>query len=206
MKIPLKPLNIERRKDKFASHPGRVITKFYLPGGESRIRHIIDRVISLSEDEVNINLEELIASFSMRHKNVWQIFRRHFDEVEKYLPADIEMSDDRRSLIGAYFTHEYSIEAAAFFNPSIVDHPNQQEMEKGERRVILSFRSTGEGHISSIEFRGGVLDKNNELRFDEVSRYVETPEVVKNPTYDNNTFRLKLEDMEALNAVSERIL
>ncbi len=202
----VKPLNVKRRKEKFSSNPGRVITKFYLPGGANRTRHIIDRVIGLSEDEVNANLEEIIAGFSTRHKNVWQIFRRNFDEIERYLPADTKISDDRRALIGAYFTHEYSIQAAAFFNPSIVEHPNQNEMEKGERRVILSFRSTGEGHISSIEFRGGVLDKNNELHFDEVSRYVETPEVVKNPTYVNNTFRLKLEDMEALNEVSERIL
>lgn len=206
MEVPLKPLNIERRKEKFLSQPARVITKFYLPGGENRTRHIIDRVISLSEDEVNVILEEVIAGFSTRHKNVWQIFRKNFDEVERYLPANIKISDDRRALIGAYFTHEYSIQAAAFFNPSIVDHPNQRDVEKGERRVILSFRSTGEGHISSIEFRGGVLDKNNELRFDKVSHYVETPEVVKNPTYDNNTFRLKLEDMEALNEASRYIL
>jgi len=201
-----KPLNIVRRKEKFTSQPGRVITKFYLPGGKNQIKHIIGRIINLSEDDVNANLEELIASFSMRHKNIWQIFRRHFNEVERHLPAGIEMSDDRRALIGAYFTHEYSIQAAAFFNPSIVDHPNQQDVAKGEKRVILSFRSTGEGHISSIEFRSGMIDKNNELSFDEVSHYVETPEVIKNPTYDNNTFSLKLEDMEILNEVSERIM
>lgn len=206
MEVPLKPLNIKRRKEKFSSQPGRVITKFYLPGGENRTRHIIDRVISLSEDEVNVTLEGVIAGFSTRHKNVWQIFRKNFDEVERYLPANVKISDDRRALIGAYFTHEYSIQAAAFFNPSIVEHPNQRDVEKGERRVILSFRSIGEGHISSIEFRGGVLDKKNELRFDKVSRYVETPEVVKNPTYDNNTYRYKLEDMESLNEVSEHIL
>jgi len=202
----VKPLNIERRKEKFSSQPARVITKFYLPGGENRIKHIIDRIIDLSEDEINANLEEIIAGFSMRHKNVWQIFRRNFDEVKRHLSADIKISDDRRALIGAYFTHEYSIQAAAFFNPSIVDHPDQRDVEQGERRVILSFRSTGEGHISSIEFRGGTLNKNNELRFDEVSRYVETPEVVKNPTYDNHTFQLKLEDMEGLNKASKRIL
>jgi predicted GH43/DUF377 family glycosyl hydrolase len=206
MEVPLKPLNIKRRKEKFLSLPARVITKFYLPGDEKRARHIIDRVISLSEDEVNVILEAIIAGFSTRHKNVWQIFRKNFDEVERYLPTDMKISDDRRALIGAYFTHEYSIQAAAFFNPSIVDHPNQRDLEKGERRVILSFRSTGEGHISSIEFRGGVLDKNNELRIDKVSHYVETPEVVKNPTYDNDTFRLKLEDMEALNEASRYIL
>ncbi|MDT8318098.1 MAG: glycoside hydrolase family 130 protein [bacterium] len=206
MKKPQNPLNIERRKEKFTSHPGRVITKFFSPGGEHRIRNIIDRVMSLSEDEVDVNLEEVIEGFVARHKSVRQIFGRNFADVERYLPAGIKISDDRRMLIGAYFTHEYSIQAAAFFNPSIVDHPDQRGLEKGERRVILSFRSTGEGHISSIEFRSGVLDKNNELRFDEVSRYVETPEVIKNPKYDNHVFRFKLEDMETLNEVSCHIM
>jgi predicted GH43/DUF377 family glycosyl hydrolase len=207
MEVPLKPLKIERHKEKLSSQSARVIAKFYLPGGDNRIRHIVDRIIDLSEDEVNVNLEELIAGFSMRHKNVWQIFRKNVEEIERYFPADIKISDDRRALIGAYFTHEYSIQAAAFFNPSIVDHPNQGGISyEGGRRVILSFRSTGEGHISSIEFRSGILDTNNELHFDEVSHYVETPEVIKNPTYDNTTFRFKLKDMEALHEISEHIL
>lgn len=201
-----KPLNIVRRKERFASQPGRVITRFYLPGGEDRVRNIINRIIALSEDEVNTTLEDIIASFSTRHKNIWQVFHRNFDEVKQYLPADIQLSDERRALIGAYFTHEYSIQASAFFNPSIVDHPNQQDVAKGGKRVILSFRSTGEGHISSIEFRSGVIDQANEFCFDKVSHYVETPEVIKNPTYDNSTFSLKLEDMEALNDISERIM
>ena len=201
-----KPLNIVRRKDKFTSQSGRVITKFYLPGGEDRTRRIIERIIDLSDDEVNVTLEGIIANFSVRHKNIWQIFSKNFDKVKQYLPANLQLSDERRTLIGAHFTHEYSIQAAAFFNPSIVDHPNQQHVEPGERRVILSFRSTGEGHISSIEFRSGILDKDNELHFDKVSRYVEMPEVIKNPTYDNNTFSLKLKDMKAFNKVSEKIM
>ena len=206
MDEPLKTLNIVRGQEKFASHPARVIARFYLPGGENRIRHILDRVISLSDDEVSANLKEVNAGFSTRHKDVDRIFRRNYDEVKRYIPADVKISDQRRDLIGAYFTHEYSIQAAAFFNPSIVEHPDQQGVAKGEKRVILSFRSTGEGHISSIEFRGGFLDKKNELHFDEVSRFVETPEVIKNPTYYNNIFRYKLEDMEALNDVSRHIL
>jgi len=201
-----KPLNIVRRAERFAAQPGRVITRFYLPGGEDRIRNIIKRIIELSEDEINVTLEDIIASFSTRHKNIWGVFNRHFDDVKQYLPANTQLSDERRTLIGAYFTHEYSIQASAFFNPSIVDHPNQQDVAKGEKRVILSFRSTGEGHISSIEFRSGIIDQTNEFRFDKVSHYVETPEVIKNPTYDNSTFSLKLEDMEALNDISKRIM
>ena len=206
MEEPKKPINVKRHKEKFISQPGRVITKFFSPGGETRIRHVINRILSLSEEEVHADLKNVIENFNARHKNVREIFKRNFNEVKKYIPVEIKTSEDRNTLIGAYFTHEYSIQAAAFFNPSIVAHPNQQEVEKEEKRVILSFRSTGEGHISSIEFRSGVLDKKNELRFDAVSRFVETPEVIKNPTYDNHTFRYKLKDMETLNEVSENIL
>jgi len=200
------PLPIKRREERFSSQHARVIAKFYRPGGEDRFRHVIERVLTLSEEEVNHLLDHLIADFSARHKNIWQIFDRNFKEVERYVPSGAILSDERRELIGAFFTHEFSIQAAAFFNPSIVAHPNQGYVRKGCVRVIMSFRSTGEGHISSIEFRSGILDEKNDLLFDEVSRYVETPEVIKDQTYDKKLFLLKLEDMEAKNEISEEIL
>lgn len=199
-------LTVERRKGKFTSQPQRVLAKFYLPGGKRRIKHIINRVLSLSEEEVNVNLEEVINSFTNRHRDLTEILKRNFDNVKIYIPAGKKISEDRSSLIGAYFTHEYSVQAAAFFNPSIVDHPNQRRLAKGEKRVILSYRSTGEGHISSIEFRNAVIDQNNELHFDEISRYLETPEVMQNPTYSSRIIRRKLKDIDAFNEVSGNIL
>jgi len=199
-------LIVERKKEKFFAKSSRVITKFYLPGGEERIRHIIKRVLSLPEDDVNDILEQVIADFSTRHKNIWQAFIKNFNEVKECVPDEVQLSDERRCLIGSYFTHEYSIQAAAFFNPSIVAHPDQSGIEEGSLRFILSFRSTGEGHISSIEFRSGILDKNNDIHFDEISRFVDTPEVIKNPLYDKYVFLLKLEDMGTRNEISENIL
>ena len=200
------PLPVRRSEDRIVSESSRVLAKPYLPGGETRIRNVIDRILALSEEDANQVLEQVIADFATRHKNIWQVFRRNFKQVGQYVPEEVQLSEERRCLIGAYFTHEYSVQAAAFFNPSIVVHPDQGYLDEGSLRVILSFRSTGEGHISSIEFRSGVLGEDNVLRFDPVSRFVESPEVIENPTYDRHVFELKLEDMEVGNDVSTEIL
>src|SRR5690606_12626986 len=98
-------------------------------------------------------------------------------------------------LIGSYFTMEYSIEAAAFFNPSIVEHPDQTSLTKGQKRVIISFRATGEGHISSIVFRQGVLDVNMDIDVDPPGKMLEVPEHVKNHTYHKKSCLRKLREM-----------
>jgi predicted GH43/DUF377 family glycosyl hydrolase len=200
------PLQVERKKEKFLAESSRVITKFYLPGDEERVRHIIARILRLTEEEVQENLQRVMVNFANRHKDIRYVFKKNFAEIERYLAEGLELSGERRCLIGAFFTHEYSIQAAAFFNPSIVMHPDQNCLREKCMRFILSFRSTGEGHISSIEFRSGVLDEKNDIHFDAVSRFVETPEVIENSTYDKYVFQLKLEDMEALNDVSSGIL
>lgn len=200
------PLPVRRTEDRIVSESSRVLAKPYFPGGEARIRTVIDRILALSEEDANNVLEQVIAGFATRHKNIWQVFGRNFRPVGQYVPEDVHLSEERRCLIGACFTHEYSIQAAAFFNPSIVLHPDQSYLDESSVRVILSFRSTGEGHISSIEFRSGVLGPSNALRLDPVSRFVETPEVIENPTYNRHVFELKLEDMESKNDVSVDVL
>jgi len=204
--MPKPPLKIKRKKERFYAEPSRVITKFYLPGGRERVEHIVNRLLSLPEDERKKLYDHIIADFSRRHKNIKQVFNKNFDEVHEFISPDVVLSDEMRTLIGAYYTHEYSIQAAAFFNPSIVVSPDQSHVEEGCYRFILSFRSTGEGHISSIEFRSGILDKNNHITFDPVSRFVETPELIKNRTYRKPIFLLKLGEMESRNEISEEIL
>ena len=199
-------LKIQRRKEKYFSESSRVITKFYMPTSVEQISHIIERVLGLTEDKVKQSLDQIIADFSARHKDIREVFDRNFNEVRNYIPDGTVPSEERRLLIGACFTHEYAIQAAAFFNPSIVMHTNQSHLKQGCVRFIMSFRSTGEGHISSIEFRSGVLDERNKIHFDDVSRFVETPEVIKNPTYDKYVFQLKLEDMESKKEVYDEIL
>jgi predicted GH43/DUF377 family glycosyl hydrolase len=116
------------------------------------------------------------------------------------------LSDVQRDLIGAYFTKEYSIESAALFNPSIVPHPDQSHLKKGSLRFIMSLRATGEGHVSSIVFRSGVLDRHNRFLFDPISDFVETPDLQLDAVYKRNPFQRKLNEMGAGNEITAHIL
>ncbi len=183
---------VRRLKTKFYPDSKRVITRFFMPGSE-RARHLIEQLIKLPEKEVALRLNSLLEDFSGRHRKITSIFKDHFIQIKKILKAGHNYTIDRISfekllLIGSYFTMEYSIESAAFFNPSIVDDTDQSCLEEGEKRVIVSFRATGEGHISSLVFRSGILTKDNELRFKPFTRLVELPETIKRHIYNKEHF------------------
>lgn len=185
----------KRIAKKFQPDHSRVIIKPYVPKEEDRIKGLVSRVLNMSEEQVEKTLERVVTNFSNRHKNIWNAFDCNYAHAEKFIPNDIKISDNRRALLGAYFSSEYSIQAAAFFNPSIVPHPDQSGVEEGCLRFILSFRSVGEGHISSIEFRSGIVDENCDFCFDETSRFAQKANIVSNPVYDKSTFFMKLAEM-----------
>jgi len=185
---------------------GRVITRPYLPSGEDRIRKIIKRVLNLNENEACTILDNVIQDFSHRHRYFRENLEKNFERVAGFVPDVNQVSEKRRLLIGTYFTAEYSVEAAALFNPSIVQVPSQEADPEGSCRFVMSFRATGEGHISSIEFRSGFIDSNNDIFFDALSDYVEAPEIHPNPGYDRHLFRLKLQEMGASSVVTHQLL
>ena len=193
---------VKRKKVNILGDPGRVIAQQYLPGTPDRIARIIQRVMTLSEDAASSLLEQVMLDFAERHRDINDIFRCHFNLIKEHLPVDTPLSETRQQLIGAYFTKEYSIESAALFNPSIILHPNQDGVKSDELRFILSLRATGEGHISSIVFRSGILNKDNVVLFDPVSAYVETPSLHLDPDYDRHLFELKLNEMNVCNATT----
>jgi len=197
---------ITRKSIKIDRNNSRVITRVHIPGDLSRVSKIISRVISLSESKAEKLLKNVMDNFYDRHKNIEQQLFNHFDKVKEYLPENIILSDAKKELIGAYFTMEYSIESAALFNPSIVMHPDQNGAQNGELRFIMSLRATGEGHISSIVFRTGIIKKDGIPLFNDVSEFVGTPRVLNDPTYDNHLFRLKLMDMNSWDDTSSRII
>lgn len=196
---------IKRKRTRIDRNSSRVITRAHIPGDLSRVRKIIGRVINLSEGKAEDLLKKVMENFYDRHKNIEQQLFNHFDKVKEYLPENTFISDTKKELIGAYFTMEYSIESAALFNPSIVMHPNQSGIKNGELRFIMSLRATGEGHISSIVFRSGIIQQDGTFLFDDTSEFVETPSVFNDPTYDNHLFRLKLADMKSWDKTSSRI-
>jgi predicted GH43/DUF377 family glycosyl hydrolase len=199
-------LKVERKANKIVGDTSRVITRLHLPHDRYRISKIIQRIMSLSETAAKKLITQIMIDFSGRHEDIGHIFERHLNEVKDYLPRDTMLSDVQRALIGAYFTKEYSIESAALFNPSIVPHPDQSHLKKGSLRFIMSLRATGEGHVSSIVFRSGVLDRRNTLLFDPISDFVETPDLQLDPVYKLNPFKRKLNEMGASNEITAHIL
>jgi len=199
-------LSIERKRETFVCDSSRVITRFFAPGDEARAERIIERVLSLSEVECSMELRRTFKDFSSRHHDFEAILFSNYQRVEKRLTDPEKHSKERKLLIGAYFTHEYSVESAALFNPSIVAHPDQTNLPSGSMRFIMSFRGIGEGHLSSIVFRTGVLDEKNNITIDAVSPYVEQPAVEFNPSYSRDRFLLKLNVLGADTEISARIL
>lgn len=193
-------ITINRLKPFFSPDSKRVIVRFFMPGGEARAKKIIKRIAGMKEEDALQVLNQTLRDFSNRHRNITKIFLKHFERVAQ-LFDQIELnsngfSKERKLLTGAYFTHEYSIESAAFFNPSMVEDPDQSHLETGQKRVIVSFRATGEGHVSSIAFRGAILDKDNNLEFTPVSKLVDVAESIQLHEYNKADFMHKLHDME----------
>jgi predicted GH43/DUF377 family glycosyl hydrolase len=199
-------LNVKRKANKIVGDTSRVITRLHLPHDRHRISKIIQRIMSLPDTAAKNLIAQIMIDFSGRHEDIGHIFERHLNEVKDYLPRDAMLSDVQRALIGAYFTKEYSIESAALFNPSIVPHPDQSHLKEGSLRFIMSLRATGEGHVSSIVFRSGVLDRRNALLFDPISDFVETPDLQLDPVYKLNPFQRKLNEMGASNEITAHIL
>jgi predicted GH43/DUF377 family glycosyl hydrolase len=184
----------------------RVLYRPFTIIDEERIIKIIGRILTLSEDDVKKELTQLMSEFEERHQRLRNYFMNRFEQMKKYLLTDQPLSDERKLLIGAYFTQEYSIESAALFNPSMVWHPDQSDIPEGSRRFILSLRATGEGHISSITFRSGVIDKDNKITITAPTRFVSTSENITNPIFEKMLFEKKLIELDLLNDFAKTIL
>ncbi len=163
--------------------PTRVIAKLFLPGqeiladGRSRADAVLGRILAIPEERVDGLLKATLTQFGARHRHLADTLVDHFSRVEGRLPAADGVSPARRQLIGAYFTQEYSVEAAALFNPSMVAHPDQSGLAAGEVRFLLSVRAVGEGHISSIEFRTGTFRPPDALTIDDPGSTLDTGRV-----------------------------
>jgi predicted GH43/DUF377 family glycosyl hydrolase len=207
----MNPLAVTRTSTHFLPDPYRVITKPFLPGeqvfpdGQSRVQMILGRILGLSDAEVLSTLATTQRAFAERHRNVSDVFERNFELVVESIERPGDLSAERRLLIGAYFTHEYSIEAAALNNPSIVPAPDQSGLGRGERRFIMSLRAIGEGHISSIEFRSGVIGSDGQPRMDEPGPCPRTGNRTA-AIYDKDFFTTRLMELGALNEISASVL
>ncbi|WP_295792491.1 glycoside hydrolase family 130 protein [Mucilaginibacter sp.] len=205
-------LSIERKPIRINPDPKRVIARFFFNGND-RAKEVIQRVMALDEDIAFGIVSPLLQEYSKRHRNITRALNRHCSKL-KPLFTELEIDYDtltvyRKLLIGSYFTHEYSIESAAFFNPSIVEDPDQTELQEGQRRVIISFRAVGEGHISSITFRRALIDQANNITVTPAGSYIDEAEIVRNAVYNKKLFFEKAAvtqiDINVLNELESKL-
>ena len=151
-----------------------------------RINKIVTRILSLSDRDVKKELKTIFKDFTGRHREIKQFYLDRYEQLKKFFANNDQINENRKLLIGTYFTNEYSVEAAALFNPSIVWAPDQSRLTEGSKSFILSLRAVGEGHISSIIFTSGIIDENNIVKLDERSNFVTNPEKINNNLPGNN--------------------
>jgi predicted GH43/DUF377 family glycosyl hydrolase len=193
--------------------PARVIVRPFKPATEprdlnptdkTRANHIVDRVLALDSEAVAGQLADVLENFEGRHRNLLETFEARADVMEQALEAHDSFSNDQRRLIGAYFLNEYSFEASALFNPSIVPHPDQSDAPKGGLRFILSLRAIGEGHVSSLTFRAGTIAADGSLTIDPTARLASSPRIghrISGPDGDQVELNFNLEE-----ELSERVI
>ena len=199
-------LSVRRLPVTFRSDFRRVITRFFNPGGEARIAGVMARVQALSDGQVNRLLDEVFLKFRTRHGNIAAVLDENYRMALEIAGQADDCSRNRRMLIGAYLTAEYSIESAALFNPSIVPHLNQHNIPAGAVRIIMSLRATGEGHVSSIVFRTGVIYSDHQIQIDPCSRFTKPVRVVPDKQFDKPLFRRTLLHIGVHEEVADLVL
>ncbi len=163
-------MQVNRSNIQIKANPNRVIINFLDLGVNtnniSRANRLLDSILSIPENKLDVLYKEVLKNFAFRHRNFEHYLKINFRKIQSIIPNDIVISEIRSLVIGAYFSKEYSIQSAALFNPSMIVHPNQSGLKEGEKRFIISLRSVGEGHISSIEFRSGIVDADGNITLD----------------------------------------
>ena len=196
------PVHAKRIGPTLVPNRSRVLMRPFRPTTDDIARRIVTQVMALSDTEVARLLAGVMAEFGDRHPAVEKYFQNRFAQVRYLITGRRKVSAKRQWLIGSYFTHEYSPESAALFNPSIVPHPDQSGLPKGALRFIMSLRATGEGHISSITFRAGFVSARHEITLTPPVPFATEPDRVPNAAYEKPLFARKLQEL----GIAEQVL
>ncbi|WP_246117735.1 glycoside hydrolase family 130 protein [Adhaeretor mobilis] len=199
-------INLKRTGTVLKPDQSRVLLRPFSPGDSQRTNRIITRIMALPEEQVGHLLDEVTAEFSQRHREIRRMFLERFEQVRQEHDPKGGLSEERRLLIGSYFLAEYTLESAALFNPSIVMHPDQAGLPPGALRFTLSLRATGEGHISSITFRTGIIHSNNQIEVLDAAGYLSEPRQIPNPAYEKGLFTRKLRELGFKSEFTGRVI
>ena len=200
------PLEIKRLNHRLTGDPRRTITRFFWLGDKRRAKKIVRRVLKLSPKETRHLLQATIEEFHERHPGIEAVLMDHYQDVQRRIKKPVVDDRERQLLIGAYFTMEYSFESAALFNPSMVPAIDQSNLEPGSTRFLMSLRAVGEGHISSIAFRRGVIDSEGNVTIDPLSPVSRRLPMIVDREFQKELFRAKLHEMAAYDEYVESIL
>jgi predicted GH43/DUF377 family glycosyl hydrolase len=202
------PMSIHLKRTTTIIKPdqSRVLLRPFTPGDSQRVGGIVDRIMLLPDEQVAALVDGISAEFSQRHQDIRQVFLKRFEEVHEMLFADGDISEQRRLLIGSYFLAEYSLESAALFNPSIVPHPDQTGLPTGALRFILSLRATGEGHVSSITFRTGIIHPDRRIEVLTPTGFLTEPRQIPNLLYEKGLFARKLIELGLTRDFTRRVM
>ena len=204
--ITASSIRVQRTSTILRPDQSRVLLRPFRHEDPERSRRIIARIMSLPENQVGPLLNDVAAEFSQRHQQIHRSFLERFEQVRDLVMTDEEISEQRQLLIGSYFVCEYSLESAALFNPSIVPHPDQSDLPPGALRFILSLRATGEGHISSITFRTGIIHADHRIEVLPPAGFLTEPRQIPKPSYDKALFERKLLELGLTNEFTRRTM
>ena len=166
----------------------------------------MDRVMSLNKRDTSRLLKAALDEFTPTHPDLRDVLTEHYERAAERTQISCELGAEQRLLMGAYFTMEYAFESAALFNPSIVLSTDQSGIGPGEARFVMSLRSVGEGHISSIVFRSGTVARDGDIHVDPAGLQIRRMRVVEDRQYDKDLFRIKIIEIGAYRPVVEAVL
>jgi predicted GH43/DUF377 family glycosyl hydrolase len=197
--MSVESIHITRTRIALRPDQSRVLLRPFNPGDLRRNEGVVARILSLPESRVLPLLNEVLTEFSGRHPKIDGVFLERFEQFQKLLSLDGNLSGPRKLLFGSYFVSEYSLESAALFNPSIVQHPDQSGTPRGGLRFVLSLRATGEGHLSSITFRTGIIHANGRIEVMSPTGYLSEPRQIPNALFESALFERKLRELGLAN-------
>jgi len=209
--MKIQTINLKRTNIILHPDQSRVLLRPHKFGDSHRVRRIIARVMSIPEKQIGPLMENMTAEFFQRHQQVHRMCLERYEQVrEEHLAEDRiangNLSEQCRLLIGAYFLAEYSLESAALFNPSIVPHTDQTRVPTGSLRFILSLRATGEGHISSITFRTGIIHRDHQIEVKTPAGFLTEPRQIPTSAYEKGLFTRKLHELGLNSDFARRVL